>query len=155
MKKTADRIAADLKEYRFAIMGLFVYSIVVRIAFHAFCPMVIMTGFPCPGCGLSRAVWFLLRGEFARSFALHPLAGAWLALALYFVINRYATGGKISRRFTVCAGLVAAATAVLYLYRMAFLFPGRPPVSYTGRSILERLVPGYRQWVLSFFPLCR
>lgn len=155
MKKIAGRAVADIKEYGFAILGLSVYFITARILFHAFCPMVIVTGFPCPGCGLSRAVLFFLTGQFARSFALHPLGIFWLALLLYFMINRYAAGRRITRGFVICAGIVAAATLLLYLYRMAFVFPGRPPASYTGHNIFEKLIPGYRQRVLSFFPLYR
>lgn len=149
------RIVADLKEYRFAIAGLLVYSMITRLIFHAFCPMVIVTGLPCPGCGLNRAVLFLLRGEFARSFALHPLAALWLALIFWFLAGRYVAGRRVSRGFMVCLGIVAAATLVLYGYRMLWLFPDYPPASYTGGSLCERLFPEYRQEVLAFFRLFR
>lgn len=32
------------------------------------------TGIPCPGCGLTRGVARLMRGELRQSLALHPLA---------------------------------------------------------------------------------
>ena len=32
-------------------------------------------GLPCPGEGLGRAIALLARGEFAASWAMHPLAG--------------------------------------------------------------------------------
>ncbi|MGK2860160.1 MAG: DUF2752 domain-containing protein [Thermoanaerobaculia bacterium] len=32
------------------------------------------TGFPCPGCGVTRAIAAMLRGAWAEAFALHPLA---------------------------------------------------------------------------------
>ena len=31
-------------------------------------------GLPCPGCGLTRGLAYLLQGDLARSVALHPLA---------------------------------------------------------------------------------
>ena len=49
-----------------------------------------VTGIPCPGCGLTRAIARLARGDLARAFILHPLApllaaeavGAWGLWAL-------------------------------------------------------------------------
>ncbi|MFR6365723.1 DUF2752 domain-containing protein [Gallintestinimicrobium sp.] len=32
--------------------------------FHAFCPSVFLFGLPCPGCGMTRAVFFLSQGSF-------------------------------------------------------------------------------------------
>lgn len=155
IKKIWSRVEADIKEYRFAIAGLFVYWLAARLLFHAFCPMVILTGLPCPGCGLSRALWFLLTGQLHRSFALHPLGIFWLLLVFGFAVNRYVAGRSVSQGFVICLAIVCIATLLFYIYRMAFLFPGRPPISYTGRNVLERLVPGYRRRILSFFGLYR
>lgn len=155
MRKIWCRMAADLKEYRCGVMALLAYGMISRLAFHAFCPMVILTGLPCPGCGLSRAVWYLLTGRFARSFALHPLAPLWLALIIVFAVNRYVAGRGVTKRYMICVGIVAGATLLLYGYRMLFVFPGRPPASYTGRNLMERAVPGYRRKVLSLFGLFR
>ncbi|MDQ2973922.1 MAG: DUF2752 domain-containing protein [Acidobacteriota bacterium] len=38
------------------------------------CPIFRITGIPCPGCGLSRAVTLLLRGDFKGSFRYHAFA---------------------------------------------------------------------------------
>jgi len=32
------------------------------------------TGVPCPGCGVTRSIAALLRGDYAEAFILHPLA---------------------------------------------------------------------------------
>lgn len=48
------------------------------------CPIRFFTGISCPGCGMSRAVLFLLSGHFDAAFHMHPLvfvvipAGLWL-----------------------------------------------------------------------------
>lgn len=38
------------------------------------CPFRAWTGLPCPGCGLSRALSRMMRGEWADSLRLHPFA---------------------------------------------------------------------------------
>ena len=51
------------------------------------CPTAGLTGFPCPGCGLTRAGLELLRGRVAQAWAYHPLifvVGP--AVALYLMV---------------------------------------------------------------------
>jgi hypothetical protein len=38
-----------------------------------FCPFRLLTGIPCPGCGMGHSLVFALRGDFAGSFHSHPL----------------------------------------------------------------------------------
>lgn len=153
MEAVWKRIKSDLKEYRIAIAMLCIYYIVGRVFFRAFCPSVIVTGLPCPGCGLSRAVWFLVTGQPQRSFALHPLGLFWLLFILCFFINRYILGKKSNKTMIVLLAVLALATLILYCIRMAAFFPDRPPMSYTGRNLFEKIIPDYRQKVLSFFRL--
>lgn len=40
-----------------------VYYQIVHSVFDAFCPMLVLTGIPCAGCGLTRAALYLLRGK--------------------------------------------------------------------------------------------
>ncbi len=37
------------------------------------CPIKFLTGIPCPGCGMTRAIVSALRLDFAGAFSLHPL----------------------------------------------------------------------------------
>ncbi len=46
------------------------------------CGFKLLTGRPCPACGLTRALCYAVRGDFAQSLAYHP-AGPFLALALF------------------------------------------------------------------------
>jgi hypothetical protein len=38
------------------------------------CPFALLTGTACPGCGMTRAVSYLLRGDWASAIHYHPLA---------------------------------------------------------------------------------
>ncbi len=48
---------------------------------HSICTFRRVTGLPCATCGMTRALSALVRGEWQRSRAYHPLGGA-VALAL-------------------------------------------------------------------------
>lgn len=52
----------------------------------SFCPFKLMTGLPCPGCGMTRSVVALLHGDVTGSAYFHPLGVpfvlAMLALAI-------------------------------------------------------------------------
>jgi Protein of unknown function (DUF2752) len=38
------------------------------------CPFAVITGHACPGCGMTRALAYLVRGDFDRALVYHPLA---------------------------------------------------------------------------------
>jgi hypothetical protein len=99
------------------------------------CPLKSATGVPCPGCGLTRAVVALLRGDFAASLQLHAFApvllaclGAFAAAALLPSARREAFAGAVARfeRRTKATYAVPAAMLVYWSVRMLFL-PGSFP----------------------------
>ena len=44
------------------------------------CPLRLLTGHPCPGCGMGHALVAGLRGDFSASWGFHPLGPPLLAL---------------------------------------------------------------------------
>ena len=54
------RIGRDLRDFWGAILALALYNAVARIVFHAFCPQLILTGFPCAGCGMTFFFFFFV-----------------------------------------------------------------------------------------------
>lgn len=50
------------------------------------CPILFVTGIPCPGCGLTRAWLAALRLDFAAAFAYHPMF--WAIPILYLCLWR-------------------------------------------------------------------
>jgi hypothetical protein len=50
------------------------------------CPILAATGIPCPGCGLTRAIMELVRGDFIQSFHTHAFAPIFLlAMIVMFI----------------------------------------------------------------------
>lgn len=150
MKNIGKRIAADLKNYAVAILLILLWNIIIRKIFHAFCPFLIVTGFPCAGCGMTRAVFHILTGSFERGMRLNPAAPFWILWIVFFVVERYIIGrnSKWVMRFL---GAVCVITLGIYLYRMSTQFPGDPPMTYYRnnlvakyRTILEELLQHVR-----------
>ncbi len=53
----------------------------------ALCPLY-NAGFDfCPGCGLGRSISYLLHGDFARSFSVHPLGLFALIVLSYRIVQ--------------------------------------------------------------------
>lgn len=135
------RLWKDIKNFRAAILALLIYNVIMRGVFHAFCPQLVLTGFPCAGCGMTRAVWCILTGQFERGMRLNPAAPLWIVFLFWFFANRYFRGVR-PRSTTLVLGLVCMATLAVYMYRMIYLFPGEPPMVYYRNNIIRRFIIG-------------
>lgn len=88
------------------------------------CPFALITGIPCPGCGLTRAVVALGHGDLGTAIAFHPLVGvvlAWLTGAwLVGVARRRGVEVRMDRRIIDrLLWATAALFVVTWLVRMA------------------------------------
>ncbi|RZJ82514.1 MAG: DUF2752 domain-containing protein, partial [Chryseobacterium sp.] len=58
---------------------------------QSFCPFKMLTGFPCPGCGITKSIVFLYDGDLSRSLYYHifgvPVVMFSLALLLLLPIE--------------------------------------------------------------------
>lgn len=50
------------------------------------CPFRLLTGLPCPGCGLTRSWVYLAHGQWRDSFVAHPFGVVAVALLLALVV---------------------------------------------------------------------
>jgi len=71
-------VSPILRERKLAL-SIFASGLVLLISFAAGvsvwpCPFLHITGIPCPGCGLTRATYFLLRGDFRDAMKFHAFA---------------------------------------------------------------------------------
>lgn len=136
------RIGRDIKEYRWIVIAFVLWNIIVRTIFHAFCPFLIIFGIPCAGCGMTRAMWFILTGQVERGIRLNPSAPVWLFFLGYIFVMRYVFGKKIKGIY-ILLGIAVVISMGIYIYRMVTLFPGNPPLVFYYNCIMERVLPGY------------
>jgi hypothetical protein len=136
----ASQLAADPRARRAG--SAFSLLLVVGLALHFEllpCPFAALWSVPCPGCGLTRAAWLLVRGDWYGALALHPLSpllvpgvGALLAWRL----SRYVTGTERSlasarrtRWSEVLSLLLLGAVLGVWIARFFGAFGGAVPVS--------------------------
>lgn len=70
------------------------------ISWYPECEFLKRTGLYCPGCGGTRAVKCLLRGDLVRSFLFHPFVP--YCTIMYFVFMIYVFLKKHFKIFTKC-----------------------------------------------------
>lgn len=138
------RLWQDVKNMWAAAVAIIVYTILVNMVFHAFCPMVIFTGFPCPACGMTRAFFYLITGNVSASVQMHPLALWAVCLFLYFAWNRYIMG-RAAKGIKMLLGITFFVLIICYVWRMFLYFPDRAPYVYAERNILAGIFPLYEQ----------
>lgn len=131
-------IKEDGKKAKDGIVVLGIYFLYSRLLSSVSCPMVMITGYPCPGCGMTRAVIALLKGDFHRALQMHAFVYVFFAYAILFVIWRYGLKKDLLwiKRIGV---LLLAAMMVYYIYRMITLFPTEPPMSYYKKNLIRFL----------------
>lgn len=144
MRKIVDRIRQDIKNLWSVAVAVAIYAVLVNLIFHAFCPMVIVTGLPCPGCGMTRSLFFLATGRVGQSLWIHPMGVPIAALVFYFLWNRYVLGRNAKgMKVLVIAAIVLL--VILYIWRMRLYFPDRIPYVYEEDNILAKTLPFYEQ----------
>ena len=122
-----------------------VYSIVATVFLGHACPINLVFGVPCPGCGLTRAFILFFQGDFGGAFAMHPLFVTLPAIAIVcfaaFIFPRFAR----SRVFTAFCLITVCAFIGVYIYRMITVFPSREPLAYNRRSLLFILIEFFKK----------
>lgn len=132
-----ERIKEDIRNFYPAVIVFAIYNLVVRNVFHAYCPFLIATGFPCPGCGMTRAVFYLLTGRFGRGMKLNPAAPLWIGFIIWFLVERY-WRGRTPKHMKILFAAVVLITVGIYIYRMVHFFPGSPPLVFYRNNLISR-----------------
>lgn len=121
-----------------AMFLIVVYLLISSMIFGKTCPVQILIGMPCPGCGASRSLGLLLRGELRDSFKMYPLLIPWLLYIIFQTYNHVTPSKpiKIRARFTV---LIVVSTWIIFILRCFTSF-GTDPLTIYEHSLLGQLV---------------
>lgn len=139
IKKAFELLWKDVWTLRYVILVFIVYFYIGRNFLYSMCPTVVLTGFPCPGCGMTRAVFAVLRGNFALAWQLHPFVYVLGGYVVVFAFRRYIMQKEVKSMVKYLI-MIALAMIGYYIYRMVMYFPGDAPMSYYYGSILYRII---------------
>ena len=96
-----------------------------------FCPFALITGVACPGCGMSRALAWLVRGEVETSLRYHPLAplvAAGLVVAAVWGWFWGRRGWKTPPLMLVNLGMIGFALLLMLVWAVRIATGILPPV---------------------------
>lgn len=117
-----------------AIIGFLLLFVV-----DTFCPIENIIGIPCPGCGMSSALYHLIHLDLNSAMFFHPLI---IPCLLYFVgigiayLRYQSFDNKPVKILTI---IFMVALFVVYVYRMITIFP-EYPMMYNNDSLLGRII---------------
>ena len=138
IRKVFELLWKDIWTLRYVILVFIAYFFIGKNFLYSMWPMVVITAVPCPGCGLTRADFAVLRGDFALAWKLHPFVYVLGGYVLLFAYRRYIMQKEVK---SMAKYLIVIAVAMIgyYIYRMVKYFPGDAPMSYYYGSILYRI----------------
>ena len=144
------RIVSDIRRNAAFLIIIISLWITLNLTFHHFCPLVMLCGFPCPGCGITRAVLAFLSLHPLKAFAYNPTYPLWIGITIAALWLRYVQGSSL-KKLHLPLMLIALATLAVYIYRIIFLFPSNPPMTYVHDNLLAHIFKSYGSFMTSKF----
>lgn len=141
IKETFECVRADVRAYWkgivWAIVLIIVHIVILSKYLMSICPVVWITGYPCPACGLTRAGICILRGEFIEAWELHPFIYVIIFFTVAVVICRYLFHRKAVKWMKIALVVGTIAMVLYYIYRFYRYFPDQQPSVYCPNNLLN------------------
>ena len=138
------KLQNDFKKIAIPIIAISLYILFGNAILGKICPMRMLFGIPCPGCGTTRAFLLLMQGKVVEATISNPLWIPIVVLGVVFLINRYfvtseETSAKITRILKGMLMVVGVLCIAYYVYRMIYWYPNKEPMVYDANNLLHRL----------------
>lgn len=134
LKQAFIRLFYDIFSIRYFFIIIFIYAACTMVIFHQICPAALITGFPCPGCGITRAAFCILCGDFVSAWQINPCIYIWLCFTvLYFYFQYYKKNQTAANHLVLLTGSI---TIAVYIYGMINYFPNHPPYVFNRHNLI-------------------
>lgn len=104
-----------MRKYKNTAVGVAAVLCLVILYWRLGCPIRLLTGVSCPGCGMSRAVYHLTRLDVSAAAACHPLVFSLPVFAVLFWAFR-----RNRKGFYAVLGVFCVCLLAVYIWRMAY-----------------------------------
>lgn len=117
-KKIGERIRKDLKQYKTAVILTGIILGIMQSVFQTVCPMQILFGVPCPGCGLTHAGWYVITLQWKKAWQWNPTIFLWIFCMGSWCFFRYIKA-KQSKFFSGILIITCSITLLRYCWKYA------------------------------------
>ena len=147
MKVTKELNKDGQQNNKNSIMTLFllasfgIYCVALYTLTGGLCVFRGLLGIPCPGCGGSRAILYLAKGNLQKCLELNPSAPlVFLCLLNEIRVSYFKRGNKKLAGILLSVSIIIS--LILYIVRMKLYFPYREPYVIYPDSLLIRILKG-------------
>lgn len=135
-------------KYMPVLFAVLFYCAVTQVLFHKICPIALITGFPCPGCGITRAFFLLVTGHPRLALSMNPCLYLWILCALLlayqcfdkdkhrFNITQWRKNNSHCNRILIATG---ALSVLIYVVKMCIYYPDTVPYVYYDNCLISHL----------------
>lgn len=134
-----------IKEYAFILLKFIRKNILIILFLAIFliltyifkiinCPIKFICGYPCPGCGMTRAGFSILRFDFVAAFKYNPLIFIFPVILWIVIFNERPIISKIYKS-NVFWIVILIVVVITYVLRLIFVYPNIPMDYYENNLI--------------------
>ncbi|MEO5777959.1 MAG: DUF2752 domain-containing protein [Flavobacterium sp.] len=100
---------------------------------QSLCPIKILTGFPCPSCGITKSIVYFYKGDFAQSVSYHILGPATVLICVFIIVlllvelktkkeyfNQYLYNKKIAYGLAFFIGVYHIIRLIYFIHEHSF-----------------------------------
>lgn len=138
MKDFFKKILKNIKSFLPFIFFLLIYVLICKLIHVVSCPVKLITGFPCPGCGITRACESLLTFRLVRAFKFNPCVYLLPIIIVVLVFKDFKYISKLyhSNIFWIVIILIVI---IVYILRLIYIYP-EYPMNYYSKNIIKKLL---------------
>lgn len=135
MKKVILNLITFISKYNIPLCLFGIYVFLTHTLEIQNCIVKWLIGFPCPGCGMTRAVFALMRFDFAQAFSYNPLVFFLPLILIGIAFQHLRIVQKILNSKWFSLGLVFL-VIIVYILRFIYIYPN-PPMDYSEHNLLS------------------